>query len=257
MKWDLCCRPLEEEGLDLIDIQLSGKVSALKNVWELLSGVSNVWIDWAKATLLKNKSFWQVAHKDGDSWYWRYLLECRGEFQNYLRKVIGSGEANSLWFDCWLNSGPLFRAFGDCPWYAADLTEGASVSCLIKEERWEGNGSERQQEIVSLAQNISINLTTEDFLVYGDRRRRDWNAKEVKNLLRGTRRNQGCKELLWFRNFIPHFSFVVWTAYLNKLPTAERLGKWGINVNEVCVLCKAHKESRDHLFFECEFAVKI
>lgn len=94
--------PKEDEGLDMCDVELTDKIMAFKNVWELLIDRDNIWSKWVKHYLLKNQSFWQVRQCESDSWYWRNLLECRGEFQNHLKKIIGNGKSTSLWFDWWL-----------------------------------------------------------------------------------------------------------------------------------------------------------
>lgn len=96
VKWDACCLPLDQGGLGICNIELRGKVAAFKNMWELLSGVSNIWSEWIEHHHLKGKSLWLVHQKESDSWHWKYILECRGEFQNHLRKVIGNGNSTSL-----------------------------------------------------------------------------------------------------------------------------------------------------------------
>lgn len=35
---------------------------------------------------------------------------------------------------------------------------------------------------------------------------------------------------------------------LNRIKTKEMLIKWGMNVDELCVFCQVHYETRDHLF---------
>lgn len=181
----------------------------------------------------------------------------RGEFQNHLRKIIGNGESTSVWFDWWVDAGPLYRLYGDCPWFAANLPEDAKVSCLIKEGSWEAEENERQEEIVSLAQNLMIRNGEPDLLVYGEARRKDWSAKAARELFVQRRMTQDCKKLLWFKKCIPRFSFATWVAFLNKLPTMDRMRRWGINTNDICVLCKTEQESRDHLLFECRFVREI
>lgn len=180
-----------------------------------------------------------MQQKESDSWYWKSLLEFRGEFQNHLKKIIGNGRMTSIWFDWWLECGPLYRAYGACPWFAAELEEGDMVSCLIQNGQWIASHNERQREIVQMAENRDINTEVEDILLFGEDRRSLWSAKEVTKLLKEPGRMQGCKELLWYKHHVPRFSFVMWTALLNKLPTADRIRNWGLNMNKVCLLCAA------------------
>ncbi|XVE93364.1 hypothetical protein REPUB_Repub01dG0185700 [Reevesia pubescens] len=42
-------------------------------------------------------------------------------------------------------------------------------------------------------------------------------------------------------------------AFLNRLPTKDRLQRWALKVNGYCILCNSAHESRNHLFFERGF----
>lgn len=44
---------------------------------------------------------------------------------------------------------------------------------------------------------------------------------------------------------------------LARLPTRDRLLSWGLTVPDSCVFCDADRESHQHLFFECPYAVEI
>lgn len=53
---------------------------------------------------------------------------------------------------------------------------------------------------------------------------------------------------------MPKHAFICWLTIMNRLPTKDRLLKWGLNVDVMCLLCGAAEESRDHVFFSCPFA---
>ncbi|KAE8718803.1 hypothetical protein F3Y22_tig00109987pilonHSYRG00041 [Hibiscus syriacus] len=53
------------------------------------------------------------------------------------------------------------------------------------------------------------------------------------------------------------FALVAWFALLNRLPTRDRLSNWGLDVVSSCVLCSNDMETRDHLFFGCEFSKEV
>lgn len=117
--------------------------------------------------------------------------------------------------------------------------------------------NERQEDIVRAAHNLEINEAEEDFLVYGAERNREWETHKVKRLFRRSSNRAGIKNLIWFKYHIPRYSFITWITWLNRLPTADRLSSWGMNVDESCVLCNLDNESRDHLFFECQFSSAV
>ncbi|XP_039057438.1 uncharacterized protein LOC120200747 [Hibiscus syriacus] len=64
--------------------------------------------------------------------------------------------------------------------------------------------------------------------------------------------------LVWFSGRIPKHSIIVWMALLNRLPTRVRLLRMGLAIeSDKCLLCDNEAETRDHLFFECQFARDI
>ncbi|KAL0657191.1 hypothetical protein Bca4012_077775 [Brassica carinata] len=65
---------------------------------------------------------------------------------------------------------------------------------------------------------------------------------------------QWCK-VVWFRQSIPHFSFITWLAFKDRLATGARTRAWGIV--QPCLLCGEPDETRDHLFFACPFSFTV
>ncbi|GAA0169513.1 hypothetical protein LIER_43851 [Lithospermum erythrorhizon] len=68
--------------------------------------------------------------------------------------------------------------------------------------------------------------------------------------------NESWAKWLCCRGGIPRYSFVSWVLFNGKMCTKDRLNKWGIQVDPTCVFCE-EEESKDHLFFECEFAASV
>ena len=64
-------------------------------------------------------------------------------------------------------------------------------------------------------------------------------------------------KLVWTTLVVPKHAFITWLAILNRLPTKDRLKSWGMDVNGTFVLCKNEEETRDHLFFGCNFSRQI
>ncbi|CAA7058101.1 unnamed protein product [Microthlaspi erraticum] len=63
--------------------------------------------------------------------------------------------------------------------------------------------------------------------------------------------------VVWFKEHVPRNSFIAWLALLRRLPTRDRLRRWGMSVPETCVLCSSGIETHHHLFFECAFSSSI
>ncbi|KAK4708706.1 hypothetical protein R3W88_029631 [Solanum pinnatisectum] len=48
----------------------------------------------------------------------------------------------------------------------------------------------------------------------------------------------------------PRHKFILWLALLKRLATVARLAKFGVQVDSICVFCKAAMETQDHIFFD-------
>ena len=63
--------------------------------------------------------------------------------------------------------------------------------------------------------------------------------------------------MLWAPFTVPKFVLIAWITILNRLPTMDRLQAWGMEVTDICVLCKQGRESRNHLFLCCDYSKHI
>lgn len=59
---------------------------------------------------------------------------------------------------------------------------------------------------------------------------------------------------IWFKERIPKLAFMAWLTVKDRLTTSDRLISWNILVPASCLLCLNGDESRDHLFFHCNFS---
>ena len=59
------------------------------------------------------------------------------------------------------------------------------------------------------------------------------------------------------RAIFPKHAFHVWVAMRNQAPTKDRLLRWGLSVDPLCVFCRQGSEDREHLYFRCGFTRRI
>ncbi|OMO76528.1 hypothetical protein CCACVL1_15557 [Corchorus capsularis] len=65
--------------------------------------------------------------------------------------------------------------------------------------------------------------------------------------------------LIWFSvmSLVKH-AFISWLAILIRLPTKDKLLKWGVSLQEnLCPLCHQFLETRDHMLFSCSFSYEV
>ncbi|XP_021855953.1 uncharacterized protein [Spinacia oleracea] len=55
----------------------------------------------------------------------------------------------------------------------------------------------------------------------------------------------------------PKSLFILWVAIWKRLPTLDRLMKWGVVTADGCPICSTCTESADHLFFACTFSCRV
>ncbi|XP_039031710.1 uncharacterized protein LOC120166522 [Hibiscus syriacus] len=44
---------------------------------------------------------------------------------------------------------------------------------------------------------------------------------------------------------------------LDRLPTKDKLARFGLDIDDVCMVCGSGRESRDHLFVDCPYAKDV
>lgn len=59
---------------------------------------------------------------------------------------------------------------------------------------------------------------------------------------------------VWFTQCVPKHAFILWLTIKNKLMTKYRIQTWSPIIDSRCSLCKSEKKTRDHIFFQCQFA---
>lgn len=74
ISWPQVCKPKWEGGLGLMPLKEVNAVCCLKLVWRILSSHDSLWVQWIKANLIRQGSFWSVNENTSKgSWMWRKL----------------------------------------------------------------------------------------------------------------------------------------------------------------------------------------
>lgn len=84
-----------------------------------------------------------------------------------------------------------------------------------------------------------------------------FSIKAMYQILQGDWPAVPWKRLICHNKATPKSVFILWLALHKRLPTKDRLIRWGINCAAVCPLCMNVDESLDHLFFQCSFSAEV
>ncbi|XP_074304512.1 uncharacterized protein LOC141639242 [Silene latifolia] len=66
--WNTCCRPLTEDGLDIINCSDWNKAMLAKYTWWIDSKADHLWIKWVNAIYIKGRDWWSYSPSPSSSW---------------------------------------------------------------------------------------------------------------------------------------------------------------------------------------------
>ena len=71
---DLTC-PKKEGGLGIFKTDTWNKAMMARHIWNICKpDYHSLWVDWVKAYLIKEHSFWEIPIPHNCSWTWRKIL---------------------------------------------------------------------------------------------------------------------------------------------------------------------------------------
>lgn len=134
--WKKICKPKDQGGLGLKDLEKRNDMFLIKHIWNLLSGRDTIWVDWIQNVRLKRRNFWEVEKSRHASWLWNHMLDMRGQVSKFLMVKLGDGRTASVGFDKWCTSGPLSKFITNRSLYSAGFEASNSVADVIDQGCW-------------------------------------------------------------------------------------------------------------------------
>lgn len=262
--WSDICKPKKEGGLGIRLLEEFEMVFRLKHVWNFFTNKDSLWIRWLKANVFHRKPFLLMEDSARLSKAVRSMVQIKDMLGDYLRCEVGNGKSAMFWFDSWNDLGPLIEFVGAAGPRQLRLRLTASVVDATADGQWQLPAARSPQvealqiHLTSLAPPIPT-ATDDKFLwvqangTFGS----TFSSRVTYESLRNPSPVISWHSVIWFKQYIPRNSFISWLAMLRRLPTRDRLRRWGMSVPEVCVLCSAAPETHHHLFFECSFSSSV
>lgn len=190
-------------------------------------GIKNLTI-WNKACCLK--LIWLLFFQAGSVWVAWFVEE------------VLDGSLSNLWTTLphrrysWQVNKLLKLSSSIYSWIKLKVQNG--VSCRFWSDNWSPFGSIRTY--LSLGGNSRLGVLDEASLA-SLRRDNSWLLPPWFSTV-------------WNKSGIPRHNFLSWLFVLNRCPTKDRIMRWGHQTSPMCLLCNQSDESRDHLFFSCQFS---
>jgi len=256
--WHSLCFPKKEGGLGIKRLKVWNKAAVMKQIWNILGSKSSVWAAWVHSVLLRGRSFWEINIPSNPSWSWRKILQSRDWCRGWFQTCIGKGTTTSLWYDYWLPEGK--RIIDIIPHrllFSTGLAWTSKVSDIMHGDQWNFPASSPDLQVLWSSISFNPNPYMEDHCVWKGHHSGTFTVHSAWELIRESRPENCVHHLLWFKGHIPRQSFILWVASKKRLNTMDRLHSAGMLAHTTCILCAAHEESHNHLFFDCHYSNSV
>ncbi|XP_048612051.1 uncharacterized protein LOC125586235 [Brassica napus] len=199
----------------------------------------SVWVAWFKTEVLNGNmsNLWIMPPDRRYSWQVNKILKLSSKIFSCVKLRVQNGQSCLFWSDNWSPYGSLRSYLLDGSASTLGIPDHATLATLHINNNWmlPPARSERLVNIHALLTTINLN-ESEDYYEW------EVDGKELRCLG------------VWNKAGIPRHSFLTWLFVLNRCPTRDRIRGWGFQTDTACVLCNQAEESRDHLFFNCQYS---
>ncbi|KAL0725011.1 hypothetical protein Bca4012_039610 [Brassica carinata] len=261
--WEEVCKPKEEGGLGLKNLSDVNKVSCLKLIGRILYARTTLWVKWIWKYLIRKGSFWSVKITSSlGSWMWKKLLNLRPLAKQLIKVEINNGSNTSFWFDNWSPLGSLIDLVGERGSMDLGIPIYSTVETAIQMYRFRRHRTHTLQMIereVLALRNRGLNQSDDIYLwkrVNGEYQE-GFVTSQAWNLIREQSLKVSWFKGVWFSEATQKFAFITWLAARNRLATGDRILRWNPQAISTCWLCKSVIETKDHLFFECNYSKEV
>jgi hypothetical protein len=105
-KWGIICRPKDQEGLGVLNLELQNKCLLSKWLFRLIN-TEGAWQQLIRNKYLGSKTISQVTKNLGDSQFWSGLMNVKNDFLSMWSFIIQDGKEIRFWEDIWLGNTTL------------------------------------------------------------------------------------------------------------------------------------------------------
>jgi ribonuclease HI len=253
VSWKKVCRPYAQGGLNIRSLISLNKATNLHLCWKLLTSQCS-WAKLIRDRVCKNHTY--IRHHISSS-IWSSVKEEVGEIDSNTSWLIGNGEQINFWTDKWCGDS-LAHQFNIPPQISRRLT--SRVSDYIINGQWHIPDylSQLFPDLNCIVQQESIPLEPSvDTLIWCNSDDGSLTLKQAYLSKVHSWQDLTWAKCIWSADIPPSKSLLVWRLMHEKMPTDDNLRLRGCYFPSICSLCHNQEESSFHLFFNCEFAIKL
>ncbi|GJR26775.1 RNA-directed DNA polymerase, eukaryota, reverse transcriptase zinc-binding domain protein [Tanacetum coccineum] len=101
ISWKSICKPKEQGGLGIKNLQVWNEVLIVKQLWKVIAKKDTLWVKWVNTENLKGKSIWEITAKTNSSAGWKEMLKLRDKIRKHVLWKIRNGMSINAWYDNW------------------------------------------------------------------------------------------------------------------------------------------------------------
>ncbi|KAL9840234.1 putative RNA-directed DNA polymerase [Arabidopsis thaliana] len=257
--WSSICQPKKEGGLGIKSLAEANKVSCLKLIWRLLSTQPSLWVTWIRTFIIRKGTFWSANERSSlGSWMWKKLLKYR-ELAKSMHKVeVRNGSSTSFWYDHWSHLGRLLDITGTRRVIDLGIPLETNLETVLRTHQHRQHRAAIYNRINAEIQRLQQQEREAgpDISLWRSLKN-DFNKRFITkvtwNNVRTHQPQQNWYKGVWFPYSTPKYSFLLWLTVQNRLSTGDRIKAWNSGQLVTCTLCNNAEETRDHLFFSCQY----
>lgn len=259
-------------GLQLRSIEDMTMALVFRQAWRIqrnpASMLARKWIakygrNWFDQCLRGNKPTTRASYGV------RSILGSVWSMRKGVRRTVGNGENIKVKEDWWVGKGKLDS---NCLMGQFRVQEGIRLSELISQEReWKVNKVWNAFEKSLAKQVLAIHIpkeANEDGFEWFHSKNGDYSVKsgywyrikKIREQDRGMQSQEGMDVFWvkwWKRKIFPKWKIFVWKILNGCIPVRVNLRKRNIQVSAACPLCNKGEETQEHLFRDCEVAIRV
>lgn len=173
---------------------------------------------------------------------------------------VRNGKASSFWYDAWSDMGRLLDLTGVRGCIDIGISLKASVAAAVSRRPRRHRSDiyvmieealHKQRNKMEIGEDVALWKSNTDVF------KPKFYTSNTWSLLRSPAPTVNWHSSIWFSYGTPKYVFMAWLAMHNRLTTGDRMLLWNVSIDASCVLCQQHLETRDHLFFSCNYSKEV
>lgn len=264
VSWESVCTPKKAGGLGLRRLMDANQVFSLKLIWLLFADTGSLWVAWIKSYVIKGRQFWTTDFMGNGSWIWRFLIKLRELARPFLVCQVRSEYTASFWHDNWTGLGPLINLTGANGPRVTGIRSMLTVKQAASRGAW-SRPRGRHPTLLLLRACLpdlpaEINSSLPDIFLWRNTLHSPpavFSSALTWSTLQPMPPPVDWFSSVWFQGNISKHTFIMWVIARDRMPTRDKLRRWGLDVTPLCPLCDTVDESLHRLFFACSFSLDL